>query len=298
MKLATFLRSGKSMVGVVAPENDAVWPLESLTGDGKRIPDMLDVIQHYDSLLPVLQSRGSNRRSLHDVKLQAPIPRPARNIMCVGKNYHEHAHEFSKSGFDSSSTTGADAIPTAPIIFTKVPECVIANGAPIRYPAGISDSVDYEAELAVVIGLGGRGIRREDALKHVWGYTIVNDVTARDWQGRHKQWFLGKSFDTFCPMGPWIVTADELDIGDLNVRCWVNDELRQNANTRDLIFDVPTIIEAISAGITLCPGDVIATGTPAGVGIGFVPPKFLKPGDQVRIEISGIGALTNTVEDG
>ncbi len=298
MKLATFLRSGKSMVGVVAPENDAVWPLESLPGDGKRIPDMLDVIQHYDSLLPVLQSRGSNRRSLHDVKLQAPIPRPARNIMCVGKNYHEHAHEFSKSGFDSSSTTGADAIPTAPIIFTKVPECVIANGAPIRYPAGISDSVDYEAELAVVIGLGGRGIRREDALKHVWGYTIVNDVTARDWQGRHKQWFLGKSFDTFCPMGPWIVTADELDIGDLNVRCWVNDELRQNANTRDLIFDVPTIIEAISAGITLCPGDVIATGTPAGVGIGFVPPKFLKPGDQVRIEISGIGALTNTVEDG
>ena len=298
MKLATFICSGKSMVGVVAPENDSVWPVESLPKEGKRIPDMLDVIQHYDSLLPVLQSRGSNRRSLHDVKLQAPIPRPARNIMCVGKNYHEHAHEFSKSGFDSSSTSGADAIPTAPIIFTKVPECVIADGAPIRYPAGLSDSVDYEAELAVVIGRGGRGIRREDALKHVWGYTIVNDVTARDWQGRHKQWFLGKSFDTFCPMGPWIVTADELDIGDLNVRCWVNDELRQNANTRDLIFDVPSIIEAISAGITLYPGDVIATGTPAGVGVGFVPPKFLKPGDQVRIDISGIGTLTNTVEDG
>mgnify|MGYP001593669249 CR=1 FL=1 len=298
MKLATFICSGKSMVGVVAPENDSVWPVESLPKDGKRIPDMLDVIRHYDSLLPVLQSRGSNRRSLHDVKLQAPIPRPTRNIMCVGKNYHEHAHEFSKSGFDSSSTSSTDAIPTAPIIFTKIPECVIANRAPIRYPAGISDSVDYEAELAVVIGRGGRGIRREDALKHVWGYTIVNDVTARDWQGRHKQWFLGKSFDTFCPMGPWIVTADELDIGDLNVRCWVNDELRQNANTRDLIFDVPTIIEAISAGITLFPGDVIATGTPAGVGVGFVPPKFLKPGDRVRIDISGIGTLTNTVEDG
>jgi 2-keto-4-pentenoate hydratase/2-oxohepta-3-ene-1,7-dioic acid hydratase in catechol pathway len=160
----------------------------------------------------------------------------------------------------------------------------------------VSTKFDYEAELAVVIGRGGRGITRAQALDHVWGYTIVNDVTARDWQARHKQWFLGKSFDTFCPMGPWIVTADELHVGDLAVRCWVNGELRQNANTRDLIFDVPTLIETISAGITLFPGDIIATGTPAGVGVGFKPPKFLKPGDRVRIEIAGIGTLTNSVE--
>jgi 2-keto-4-pentenoate hydratase/2-oxohepta-3-ene-1,7-dioic acid hydratase in catechol pathway len=218
--------------------------------------------------------------------------------MCVGKNYREHAREFAGSGFDSSTTSKEDAVPAAPIIFTKVPESVIANGTPIQYPAGVSDGVDYEAELAVVIGKGGRGIRRVKALEYVWGYTIVNDVTARDWQGRHKQWFLGKSFDTFCPMGPWIVTADELDIGSLGIRCWVNDELRQNANTRDLIFDVPTLIETISAGIMLFPGDVIATGTPAGVGIGFVPPKYLKPGDRVRIEIDGIGTLMNTVVNG
>ena len=215
--------------------------------------------------------------------------------MCVGKNYYDHAHEFTRSGFDSSATSKDSAVPTAPIIFTKVPESVIADGEAIRYPAGVSDGVDYEAELGVIIGTGGRGIAKADALKHVWGYTIINDVTARDWQGRHKQWFLGKSFDTFCPMGPWIVTADEIDVADMTVKCWVNDELRQDANTKDLIFDVPTLIETISAGITLHPGDVIATGTPAGVGIGFDPPKYLRPGDRVRIEIGGIGTLINPI---
>jgi 2-keto-4-pentenoate hydratase/2-oxohepta-3-ene-1,7-dioic acid hydratase in catechol pathway len=199
--------------------------------------------------------------------------------MCVGKNYHEHAREFGTSGFDSSVAANGDTIPTDPIIFTKVPESVIADGETIRYPEGICDALDYEGELAVVIGRGGRGIRKADALAHVFGYTIVNDVTARDWQGRHKQWFLGKSFDTFCPMGPWIVTADEVEVTNLRLRTWVNDELRQDASTRDLIFDVPTLIETISAGITLFPGDVIATGTPVGVGLGFKPPKYLQPGD-------------------
>jgi 2-keto-4-pentenoate hydratase/2-oxohepta-3-ene-1,7-dioic acid hydratase in catechol pathway len=215
--------------------------------------------------------------------------------MCVGKNYHEHAREFTRSGFDSSASSVADAIPTAPIIFTKVPECVIAGGVDIRYPAGLSDSLDYEAELGVVIGRGGRSISSAEAYGHVCGYTIINDVTARDLQGRHKQWFLGKSLDTFCPMGPWLVTADEVDPANLTVKCWVNDELRQDANTRDLIFDIPTLIETISAGITLRPGDVIATGTPAGVGIGFTPPRFLKRGDRVTIEIQGLGRLSNSV---
>jgi 2-keto-4-pentenoate hydratase/2-oxohepta-3-ene-1,7-dioic acid hydratase in catechol pathway len=185
-----------------------------------------------------------------------------------------------------------------PIVFTKVPECVIAPGAPVRLPgAAVSTQIDYEAELAVVIGRGGRNIGRAEAMSHVWGYTIVNDVTARDVQMRHQQWDLGKSFDTFCPMGPWIVTADELDGTDTRVRCWVNGELRQDARTPDLIFDLPTLIETCSRGITLLPGDVIATGTPAGVGMGLNPPVWLRHGDTVRIEIDGIGVLENPVID-
>ncbi|MBA3897109.1 MAG: fumarylacetoacetate hydrolase family protein, partial [Sphingomonadaceae bacterium] len=163
-------------------------------------------------------------------------------------------------------------------------------------PTGLSDKVDYEAELAVVIGKGGRGIAKADAYEHVFGYMIVNDVTARDLQASHKQWLIGKSLDSFCPMGPWLVTADEVDPESLGVRCWVNDELRQDANTVDLIFDIPTLIAALSAGITLYPGDIIATGTPAGVGIGFDPPRYLAPGDRVAIEIDGLGRLSNAVQ--
>jgi len=159
----------------------------------------------------------------------------------------------------------------------------------------VSTAIDYEAELAVVIGKGGKGIRKADAMKHVWGYTIVNDVTARDWQNRHMQWHMGKSFDTFCPMGPWLVSADAVDGTNTRVRCWVNGQERQNASTTDLIFDIPTLIETLSAGITLYPGDVIATGTPVGVGIGFTPPKYLTAGDVVRVEIDGIGVLENPV---
>jgi len=230
---------------------------------------------------------------LSQVTLEAPLPRPRRNIFCVGKNYHEHAHEFARSGFDSSAATGA--VPDAPIIFSKVPDCVTGPSTPILVDPRASEAIDYEAELAVVIGKGGRGISRERALDHVFGYTIVNDVTARDLQGRHKQWLIGKSQDSFCPMGPWLVSADEIDLADAAVRCWVNGELRQDANTRALIFDVPTLIETLSRGLTLLPGDVIATGTPAGVGIGFNPPKYLRPGDVVRIEIAGIGVLENPV---
>jgi 2-keto-4-pentenoate hydratase/2-oxohepta-3-ene-1,7-dioic acid hydratase in catechol pathway len=294
VRLATFQRGGTRSVGVVDPEGRRIAPLDAAS---TGFPDMLGLIARYDDLRKTLAAVNFNGSALDlaDVQLEAPIPRPARNVMCVGKNYYDHAREFGNSGFDSSVAPNGDTIPTAPIIFTKVPESVTADGATIRFPEGVSDALDYEVELAVVIGRGGRGIRKEDALTHVFGYTIINDVTARDWQGRHKQWFLGKSFDTFCPMGPWIVTADEIDVADLRVRAWVNDELRQDANTRDLIFDVPTLIETISAGITLYPGDVIATGTPAGVGIGFKPPRYLQRGDRVRLEISSIGALTNTV---
>lgn len=230
-----------------------------------------------------------------DVRLSAPIPKPRRNIFCVGKNYRAHVREFAGSGFDAGLTSSPDDIPSDPIIFTKISDSVIGPGETIRIPAAISTAIDYEAELAVVIGKGGKGIRAEEAMGHVWGYTIINDVTARDWQYRHKQWHMGKSFDTFCPMGPWIVSRDEFDGTDTGVRSYINGEPRQNGCTSDLIFSIPRLIETLSAGITLYPGDIIATGTPEGVGIGFKPPKYLKAGDIVRIEVDGIGVLENPV---
>ncbi len=292
MKLATITHGGTSKAALVSPDGKTFWPLEEMLG--RAVPTLGAVVGEFETIRSKIKPSGAGL-PLSAVKIEAPIPHPARNVMCVGKNYHEHAREFTRSGFDSSASSAADAIPTAPIIFTKAPECVIADGADIRYPEGVSDSVDYEAELGLVIGKGGRGIAKAQAYDHVFGYTIINDVTARDLQGKHKQWFLGKSLDTFCPMGPWLVTSDEVDPENLGVKCWVNDELRQDANTRDLIFDIPTLIETISAGITLQPGDVIATGTPVGVGIGFTPPKFLKRGDRVTIEIDGLGRLSNAV---
>jgi len=237
---------------------------------------------------------GSRRRALDRATILAPISSPRRNIFCVGKNYHEHAAEFQRSGFDSSAKDGEHA-PEAPVVFTKPASAIVAPGAVIPRHAQVTQQLDYEAELAVVIGKAGQGIKKADAMSHVFGYTIINDVTARDLQKLHRQWFIGKSLDGFCPMGPYIVTADEVDGQALDVRCWINDELRQNANTRQLIFDIPTLIETLSAGMTLQPGDIIATGTPAGVGIGFTPPRFLQSGDRVRIEIAGLGVLENTV---
>ena len=227
-------------------------------------------------------------------RLLAPIPLPRRNIFCVGKNYHEHAKEFSQSGFDTSAAVGEFA-PPAPVIFTKPPSTVVGPNEPVLAFEKLTQQLDYEVELAIIIGRGGRGISKADALSHVWGYTIINDVTARDIQQLHRQWFLGKSLDTFCPMGPWIVTADEVQSDTLGVRTWINGELRQNANTSDLIFDIPTIIATMSAGMTLLPGDIIATGTPAGVGIGFKPPRFMKSGDVMKLEIDGLGSLVNHV---
>jgi 2-keto-4-pentenoate hydratase/2-oxohepta-3-ene-1,7-dioic acid hydratase in catechol pathway len=215
---------------------------------------------------------------------------PRRNVWCVGRNYHAHAKELQASVFkDSNTDTKA-----WPIVFTKVPECVVGPHDEVHLPgAAISDQIDYEAELAVVIGKGGKNISQADAMSHVFGYTVVNDVTARDVQMRHQQWDMGKSFDTFCPMGPWIVTADEIDGRNTRVRCWVNGELRQDGPTENMIFDIPTLIETISRGITLYPGDVIATGTPAGVGMGLTPPRYIAKGDVIRVEIDGVGSIEN-----
>jgi 2-keto-4-pentenoate hydratase/2-oxohepta-3-ene-1,7-dioic acid hydratase in catechol pathway len=291
MKVAAFIFQGRPAVGRISADGRTVEPFQ-LTAEQATL-----------GALPIVEAQVAGRAlpatgpaiPIEQVQLSAPIPRPRRNVFCVGKNYHAHAKEFAGSGFDSSAKSGGD-IPKDPIIFSKVPESVIGPGDTILFPAEVSTAIDHEAELTIVVGQGGKGIKAADAMKHVWGYTIINDMTARDWQGRHSQWLLGKSFDTFCPMGPWLVTADECDGQNTDVKCWVNGELRQNANTKDFIFDIPKLIETISAGITLYPGDLIATGTPAGVGIGFNPPKYLKPGDVVRIEIAGIGVLENPLK--
>lgn len=288
MKIAAYRYQNQPGVGRVSADGGSIEPFQLSAADAAL------------GALPLVEAQVAGRPlpatgpaiALQQVTLTAPVPRPRRNIFCVGKNYHAHAKEFAGSGFDSSAKSGGD-IPQHPIIFSKVPESVIGPNEAILFPGEVSTAIDYEAELTVVIGKGGKGISKADAMKHVWGYTIVNDMTARDWQGRHSQWLLGKSFDTFCPMGPWLVTADEMDGQNTDVKCWINGELRQDANTKDFIFDIPTLIECISAGITLYPGDLIATGTPAGVGIGFKPPKYLKPGDVVKIEIGGIGVLEN-----
>ncbi|MFO1328237.1 MAG: fumarylacetoacetate hydrolase family protein [Rubrivivax sp.] len=289
MRLATYFFEGRREVGRIdgehvrpfdlsGPERDeGVGALVRRLADGRGWPP-----------------QDGTPRALSQVRLLAPL-RPRRNVWCVGRNYHAHARELRDSVFKASPTD-----PQAwPIVFTKAPECVVGPGDAVHLPGdAVSSHIDYEAELALVIGRAGRNIGRAQAMDHVFGYTIVNDVTARDVQMRHQQWDLGKSFDTFCPMGPWIVTADELDGRDTRVRCWVTPrggapELRQDARTTDLIFDLPTLIETCSRGITLLPGDVIATGTPAGVGMGFTPPRWLRDGDQVRIAIDGIGELSN-----
>jgi len=286
MRLVTYRWRGARHAGVLDAQGAAIEPFEA--GDEVARAGLLPLIDAAARGV-ALPRRAGTRLSLGEVAIDAPLPHPRRNLFCVGRNYRAHAKELSASVFK-----GQDAKNDGwPIVFTKVPETVIASGATVRLPQDISSQIDYEAELAVVIGRGGRDIARAGALDHVYGYTIVNDVTARDVQMRHQQWDLGKSFDTFCPMGPCIVTADELDGTDTRVRCWVNGELRQDGRTRDLIFDIPTLIETCSRGITLYPGDVIATGTPAGVGMGLDPPCFLRPGDRVRIEIDGIGVLEN-----
>jgi 2-keto-4-pentenoate hydratase/2-oxohepta-3-ene-1,7-dioic acid hydratase in catechol pathway len=290
IRIAAFFYQQQAHAGLVADDLQSVQPFDLPAAQGAlgALP-IVELLSAGGALPPLLAALP-----LSAVTLRAPLPQPRRNIFCVGKNYRAHVQEVARSGLVGGVSPGGE-VPAAPIIFTKVPECVIATGAAIEMPVGVSTAIDYEAELAVVIGRGGKGISKANAMQHVWGYTIVNDVTARDWQNRHMQWHMGKSFDTFCPMGPWLVSADALDATNTHVRCWVNGEERQNASTKDLIFDIPTLIETLSAGITLYPGDVIATGTPAGVGIGFTPPKYLQKGDVVRVAIDGIGEIQNPV---
>jgi 2-keto-4-pentenoate hydratase/2-oxohepta-3-ene-1,7-dioic acid hydratase in catechol pathway len=288
MRIASWTWGGRDHVGTLSANGREATPLA--VADTSR--GALGVIQALARGEPMPPASGT-RLPVDAVTLRAPLPQPLRSLFCAGRNYRAHAAELATTVF-------RDSLPKEdlwPIVFGKLPECVIGPHGVVRMPgAAVSSQIDYESELAVVIGRGGRDISRSRAMDHVFGYTVVNDVSARDVQVRHQQWDLGKSFDTFCPMGPCIVTADELDGRDTRVRGWVNGELRQDGHTRDLIFDIATLIETCSRGITLYPGDVIATGTPSGVGMGFNPPKWLRSGDVVRVEIDGIGAIENRFE--
>jgi 2-keto-4-pentenoate hydratase/2-oxohepta-3-ene-1,7-dioic acid hydratase in catechol pathway len=234
--------------------------------------------------------QGLGCQALAGLKILAPLPEPRRNIICVGKNYREHAREIARK------VANAVEVPERPIFFTKATTAVIGPGAAIPSHRDITQKLDYEAELAIIIGRGGRDIPREQAMQHVFGYTAFNDVSARDLQGAHLQWYRGKSLDGFAPMGPVVVHRSAMPPAeDIEVQCHVNGELRQKASLAEMIFDIPSLIETLSAGATLLPGDIIATGTPAGVGMGFTPSRYLQSGDEVVIEVSGAGQLVNRV---
>jgi len=289
MRLATIQISDRVVVGVV--DGSSVYPLPS---DWPQ--SMLALIQSRPSMLNRLHKRWPVLKSevepipLAKAALLAPIPRPHKNIYCIGLNYREHARE-------SATFKGMPAdLPDHPVVFTKNVTAVNKPAGEIPSHANVTSKLDWEVELGVVIGIGGRGISREAALDHVFGYTVINDVSARDLQVRHQQFFLGKSLDGCCPMGPVIVTRDEIpDPQNLHLTCRVNGVMKQNGYTKDMIFDVATLIHTLSQGMTLEPGDVIATGTPAGVGFARHPPEYLKPGDTVECEIEGIGKLDNRV---
>lgn len=281
MRFVTFEVDGKQRPGVMAGADSVV----DLSSAGYA--SMLEVIEAGTEGLAkagqLLSSVSQDAKlSLERVKLLAPIPLP-RKLICVGLNYLDHAKESNSE------------IPSVPTIFNKFPSCVIAPGENIVLPK-VSKSPDYEAEFAFVIGTGGRHIKGDDWQKHIFGYTLVNDVSARDYQRATTQWLMGKTFDTFAPMGPWIVTADEIaDPHNLDVQIVINGEMLQNSNTRELIFKIPDLIAYLSSVFTLQPGDIVSTGTPAGVGFARKPPRWLRPGDDVVVKIPGIGELRNPV---
>lgn len=274
MKLATYEYQGKVNVGVV--NGDAVARVESA-------PDMLTLIEQGVTGMKVARESIP----LSQVKLLAPIPRPHKNIFALGRNYAEHAKE-------AAAARGEKIGP--PVVFTKAPTTVNAPFGEVVVDPVVSVQVDWEVELAVIIGKRARKITQSDALNYVFGYTVLNDVTARDLQNRTSQFFVGKSIDGYCPMGPWIVTADEIpDPQNLNLQCKVNGVVKQTGNTSDMIYTVAFVIEDLSRMMTLEPGDIITTGTPAGVGFARKPPEFLKPGDVVESEIEKIGVMRNKV---
>ncbi|MDP9381392.1 MAG: fumarylacetoacetate hydrolase family protein [Chloroflexota bacterium] len=293
MKLVTYEQGAEQKIGAVVGDH----VVDLATASGRELPrTMLEFIGRGEEALETARQvlRGSPQSvPLAEVRLLAPIPRPPRNVMCVGWNYAEHFEE----GQGRRGPGGSDEMPEYPTFFTKLPTSIIGPGEGVQFDARISTKLDWEVELAVIIGRSGRDIQPEQAMEHVFGYTIANDVSVRDVQRRHgNQWFRGKSMDTHCPLGPWIVTADELsDPQQLHLSCRVNGELKQDASTEYMVFQIPRLIQELSLGTTLQPGDVVLTGTPSGVGFARTPPEYLKPGDVMELEIEGIGKLANPV---
>jgi 2-keto-4-pentenoate hydratase/2-oxohepta-3-ene-1,7-dioic acid hydratase in catechol pathway len=284
MKLITFVQEGQTRLGALV-DGERVYDLNRLD---QRLPaEMIAFLEagesaHATAMEALAGASPEQGLSLADVTLKAPVPRPGK-IICIGQNYLAHAQESNASA------------PPFPIIFAKYANSVIAHGEPIVIPAAV-EKPDYEGELAVVIGRRGRNIPEAEALDYVAGYMPLNDVSARDWQGRTSQWVLGKTPDTFCPMGPALVTADEVpDVQNLSLRTIIGGEVLQEGHTSLMIFSVAHLIWDMSRVMTLEPGDVIATGTPAGIGAARTPPRWLRPGDVVRIEIEKVGVLENPV---
>lgn len=296
MKFVTYDYKGKEKIGVLE-DKDIVDFEEIFYKMGEENPpkDMVSLIKYLDEgklneVEKVLKDNSLQGLSSDMAKLKAPIPYPRRNVFCLGKNYEEHAREIKLTRI-----TGNE-IPKVPIYFTKAASPAIGSRDSIEFSSKVTRQVDYEVELGVIIGKDGKNIKKEEAEDYVFGYTIINDVSARDLQGSHIQWFKGKSLDTFCPMGPCIVHKNEVPFPvNLDIKCFVNGELRQNSNTKNLIFDIPYIISDLSKGLTLKAGDIIATGTPSGVGMGFNPIKVLKAGDSIECHIEKIGSLVNNV---
>ena len=283
MKHITYLKDHREWTGILADDGASVFPLP--------YPDMQSIIEAPREALTAAAGTSIGSIPLSEVTLLAPIPHPRQDVICLGINYHAHAEEAAR--YSAEAFTKERPIP---IYFSKrVTEAVPPEGFIESHP-GLVERLDYEVELAVIIGKTARAVKAEDAADYIFGYTVLNDVSARLLQTTHKQWYFGKSLDGFTPMGPCITTADEISFPPaLKISARVNGELRQDATTDLLITGIPAIIEELSSGMTLLPGTIIATGTPAGVGMGFDPPKFLSPGDVVECSIEKIGTLRNTV---
>lgn len=293
MRLATCKFNNQIQLAVIRDES-VLLPATSSNEDGHPT-SMLQLIDAGEQNLQELQCFVSNAAvsewiPLSKVELLSPIPRPRQNIMCLGWNYIEHVEETTGNSLE------APKLPKYPIVFTKAASSMNGPYADIPIDLNISNKMDWEVELGVIIGKSGKGITRENALDHVFGYTIINDISARDYQKRHKQFFIGKSFTGACPMGPWIVTADDIsNPQNLNLVSRVNGDVKQDSNTKYQIFDVAKVIESLSRGMTLEAGDIIATGTPSGVGYVRNPPEYLMPGDEVECEIEAIGMIRNKI---
>lgn len=285
MKLVTYLNDDRESIGAVTERG--IVDLASIA------PDMLSLIDGGATVLDQVRGYLTPDRPtvpMASVTLLAPIPRIRRNVMCLGLNYVEHAKE-------SAEARGREFKQHQhPVFFTKATHAINRHEGVIPFDPAVSEQIDWEAELAVIVGRSGKNLTRESALDYVFGYTCLNDVSARDLQTNHSQFFKGKSLDGACPIGPWIITADEIpDPQTLDIECRVNGVVKQHSNTHYMIYTVDAILEILSRGMTLDAGDIIATGTPSGVGFARKPPEFLKPGDVVEVEIERIGVLRNRV---